>query len=264
MRKRNGAPAPCRMSCRSPAGECRGPWRRRGRRRRRASDGSTGPSDSEGGTDRPCRRRGGTRLGSPAAGQEDELPSRRRRYRPSGGTRVCGRCTGPARRPAWVGTLRRPGQLSASRRRHRGDRLGHADGRLLGRQPEGTASRRAWPRHSSPVSCDLSRWRQDPAPATIPGRPVRMWLLAGHTLRLLKPYGTFAAVGGSRTCARRSRCPASLTQQALAARRAGVGAAWRRCWAPPSAIGLLLLARTDAGACRRRSSHPARSGAAGR
>ena len=50
----DGLPVPCRA--------VPGPRRRKGRPQGVPRDGSTGPSGSEGGTDRPCRGRGGTTL----------------------------------------------------------------------------------------------------------------------------------------------------------------------------------------------------------
>ena len=63
---RHGHVLPCSGGPRRPAGplpSVRGPRRRKGRPQGVPGDGSTGPSGSEGGTDRPCRRRGGTTLG---------------------------------------------------------------------------------------------------------------------------------------------------------------------------------------------------------
>src|SRR6266542_1247105 len=56
-------------SRRSPAGQCRVPGAGGAARRASRRDGSTGPSGSEGGTDRPCTRRGGTTLGGPGGTQ---------------------------------------------------------------------------------------------------------------------------------------------------------------------------------------------------
>src|SRR6266498_3336013 len=90
------------VACRSPRGKWRGPRDRKGRRRRPGRDGSTGPSGSEGGTDRPCRHRGGTTLEGAGGGPTTQvtvsgaLPRTSGPARPArhAGRRLTGRCHG--------------------------------------------------------------------------------------------------------------------------------------------------------------------------